>query len=269
VLAVERDPLGLPALLTALGPQVGRGAVLEGMEALRRRSLVERAETPGAAAFTLQSVVLEYVTDRLVEDVAVEIERRQPVLLVERPLIRAQAKEYVRETQERLIGAPIVQRLAARRGKDAAAQQLLALLENWRARPDAEQGYGPGNLVNLLRLLRGDLRGLDLSRLTLRQAYLAQVDAQDARLVDAHLAEAVLAEAFDFPSSIGLSGDRALLGAGTSTGQIWLWRVAIPARGDAYVIDEGHATWRSHTWRHGPRAAQLPSSVYRTRLRGC
>jgi hypothetical protein len=41
-------------------------------------------------------VVLEYVTDRLVETVAEEIEHGQPVLLVEQPLIQAQARDYVR-----------------------------------------------------------------------------------------------------------------------------------------------------------------------------
>ena len=66
-------------------------------------------------------------------------------------------------------------------------------------------------MVNLLRLLRGDLRPLDLSRLTIRQTYLAEVDAQDARLVDAHLAETALAEAFEFPSSVSLSAEAALL----------------------------------------------------------
>jgi WD40 repeat protein len=81
-------------------------------------------------------------------------------------------------------------------------------------------------VINLLRLLRGDLRALDLSRLAIRQAHLAEVDAQDASLVDAHLAEALLADAFDLPMSVALSRDGALLAAGTSTGHVWLWRVA-------------------------------------------
>jgi transcriptional regulator with XRE-family HTH domain len=225
VLAVEREPVSLAALLAALGPRAGRGAVLEAIEALRRRSLVDRAETVGPAAFTLQSVVLEYVTDRLVESVADEIARGEPVELVEQPLMKAQTKDYVRQTQERLIGAPILQRLKAHHDERGTEQRLLLLLERWRGRRPEEQGYGPGNVVNLLRLLRGNLREQDLSRLALRQAYLAQVDAQDARLVDAHLAETVLADAFDFPSSVALCGDAALA-AGTSTGQVWLWRVA-------------------------------------------
>jgi len=59
---------------------------------------------------------------------------------------------------------------------------LTELLDNGRGRPSVEHGYWPGNLVNLLRLLRGDLRNVDLSKLTIRQAYLEQVDAQDASL---------------------------------------------------------------------------------------
>jgi WD40 repeat protein len=226
VLAVEREPVHLPALLDALGPRVGRTTGLEAIEALRRRSLVERAETPGTATFMLQSVVLEYVTDQMVEAVADEIERGQPLLLVEQPLIQAQAKDYVRQAQERLIGAPVLERLKARHGEDGTQQLLLALLDSWRGRPCNKQDYGPGNVVNLLRLLRGDLRGLDLSRLAIRHAYLAEVEAQVASLAGSHLAEAVLADAFSLPVSVALSRDGALLAVGTSTRTVWLWRVA-------------------------------------------
>jgi WD40 repeat protein/transcriptional regulator with XRE-family HTH domain len=224
VLAVERDPVTITELLAALGAGHRRGAIVEAIEALRRRSLLERAETVGATAFTLQSVVLEYTTDRLVEDASAEIADHQPSQIVELPLIKAQAKDYVRQNQERLIGEPILQQLA-----ETAAdpeQALLALLDGWRHRPWVEQGYGPGNVVNLLRLLRGDLRGLNLGGLALRQAYLAGVAAQDTSLAAAHLSEAVLTDAFTYPISVALSGDGAFLVAGTSTGEVWLWRVA-------------------------------------------
>src|SRR5262249_5065135 len=134
----------LTGLVAALAPSIGRGAALEAVEGLRRRSLVERAETAGVAAFTLQSVVLEYVTDRLVEDVAAEIDGGRPTLLVEQPLIQAQAREYVRRSQERLIGEPILELLRAHFRDGETERRLLALLEGWRGRPPAEQGYGPG-----------------------------------------------------------------------------------------------------------------------------
>src|SRR5262249_42701635 len=148
------------------------------LEALRRRSLLERGEQ--GATVTLQPVVLEHVTDRLVEELADENARGQPRRLGSHAGIKAQGKEDVRRSQERLLGESLLQRLPADGDAVGGEQRLLGLLDGWRERPRAEQDYGPGNTVNLLRLLRGDLRGLDLSRLAIRQAYLAEVDAQGA-----------------------------------------------------------------------------------------
>jgi hypothetical protein len=116
VLAVEREPVTIVQLVADLGPRVARGEVLEAVEAVRRRSLVERSQTTEAAAFTLQSVVLQYVTDRLVEEVSKEIGHGRPVQLVDQPVIKALAKDYVRDSQERLIGEPILQQLQAEDG---------------------------------------------------------------------------------------------------------------------------------------------------------
>jgi WD40 repeat protein len=223
-LAVEREPISLGELSTDLAPSTDRSTVIDGIETLRRRSLVERAE--GGRTFTLQSMVLEYATDRLVETVANEIDRDEPSVLVEQPLIKAQAKDYVRKTQERLIGAPILQRLIAQDGRTGAEQHLVALLDGWRDHPRTGQGFGPGNAVNLLRLLRGELRGLDLSRLSLRQVYLQGVNAQDAKLTHANLASPVLAEAFVYPTTVALSLDGAFMAAAFPTGEVRLWRVS-------------------------------------------
>src|SRR5205085_813276 len=110
-------------------------------------------------------------------------------------------------------------------------RRLLDLLDGWRGRPSggyprSGSSYGPGNTVDLLRLLRGHLRGVDLSRLSIRQACLQEVEAQDARLVDAHLVRSVLAEAFDYSVCVALSAAGAYLAAGTSNGEVRLWRVA-------------------------------------------
>jgi hypothetical protein len=110
-------------VLTAdLGPGVGPAEALEAVEALRRRSLVERRE-PGAS-FTSPPVVLEYVTQQLVERGADEIERGELTLLASQPLVKARAKDYVRRTQERLIAAPLLERVAGRTdGPEATAQR--------------------------------------------------------------------------------------------------------------------------------------------------
>jgi WD40 repeat protein/transcriptional regulator with XRE-family HTH domain len=225
-LAIEREPATFAELVVDLGPLVGRGAILEALESLRRRSLVERAETAGAAAFTPQSVVLEYVTDRLVEQAAEEIARGQAGVLATYPLIKAQSKDYVRRSQERLIAQPLLERLTAESAGSAGVEQrLVALLEGWRNRPNTEQGFGPGNVVNLLRLLRGDLRGMDLAHLAIRQAYLAGVEAQDASLANTLLSETVLGEAFGAVSSLAVSADGRCAAAGTVSGDLRVWRL--------------------------------------------
>jgi predicted ATPase len=223
-LAVAREPVGFAELVGDLGPGVGRGEAVEAVEALQRRSLLEWG---AAGAFTLQPVVLEYVTTRLIAALAEEILAGEPALLARQAVLQSQARDYVRRSQERLIAQPLLARLRGQLGGAAKVEErLLALLAAWRGQPAVEQANGPGNAVNLLRLLRGDLRGLDLSDLVIRQAYLQEVEAQGASLARARLSEAVLAEAFTYPLSVALSADGAHLAAGTSTGAVWLWRVA-------------------------------------------
>jgi len=161
-LAVEREPVSFAALSDDLGPMLGAAAVLEAVQSLRRRSfLVERRGY--ARALSLQSVVLEYVTQRLVADVVHEIATLQPAVLLGQALVKATANEYVRRSQERLIAAPVLERLNALYGSERDVEgRLSQLLESLRGRPRVEQGFAPGNLVNLLRLLRGDPRDLDL-----------------------------------------------------------------------------------------------------------
>jgi hypothetical protein len=64
MLATEHKPVAITELMALMRSQIGRGAVLEAVEALRRRSLVEPAEDTCASAFTLQRVVLNYLTER-------------------------------------------------------------------------------------------------------------------------------------------------------------------------------------------------------------
>jgi WD40 repeat protein/transcriptional regulator with XRE-family HTH domain len=223
-LAIEREPVGFADLAADLDP-VARGAALGAMEALRRRSLLERGGS--GTTVTLQPVVLEHVTDRLIEDMCREIAGEQPVLLESHALVQASAKDYVRRSQERLIALPLLACLTSVAvDRTAVEGLLLALLDRWRGQPAGRQGYGPGNVVNLLRLLRGELRGMDLSRLHIRQAYLQDTEAQDANLAGTHLAQPALAEAFYNVFSVALSADGAFLAAGTIDSEVRLWRVA-------------------------------------------
>ena len=170
LMAVEREPVSILELVADLGPRTGRGETLDALEGLRRRSLLER--TQAGPLFGLHSVVLEYVTDKLVDDLANELDSGELRLLTRLPLIKATAKDYVRRAQERLIGTPLLRRLDQRGDVRTVAQRLASVLAKLRGLPADAQGYGAGNVVNLLRLMHGDLKGMDLSGLVIRQAYL-------------------------------------------------------------------------------------------------
>src|SRR4029453_392887 len=129
----------------------------------------------------------------------------QARLLQSHALMQATAKDYVRHSQERLIATPLLERLtAAHNGTHKLEYKLLSLLASWRKQPPSERGYGPGNIVNGLRLLRGNLRGLDLSHLALRSVYLQSVEMQDALLKAVTVRDSIFTETFDVLLAVAL-----------------------------------------------------------------
>jgi len=236
-LAVLREPVNLQELLAVLGAPLPRSQVLEAVDGLRRRSLIERGQRQGS--FTLQSVVMEYVTARLIAEVTGEIKQGRCSRLVEHGLEPTPCKEHVRQTQQRLIVVPILAGLRSSYPlRTTLEEQLLALLVQQRERADDAQGYGPANLLALLRELRGHLRGLDLSQLSLRGVYLQGVEMQDTTLSGATLQETIFTESFDPPWSVATSSNGHYWAMGSRRGGARVWR------DDGKTLD---LAWHAHT----------------------
>ena len=76
-LAINRDWTSLAELVADIVPAVSKGQVLEALESLSWRSLIEQTTSTlhgkTARRYTQQPVVMEYVTDRLIERVCTEI----------------------------------------------------------------------------------------------------------------------------------------------------------------------------------------------------
>ena len=123
--------VALDTLSRVLHPRVLRSQVLEALEALARRSLLERGQQ---ASFSLQSVVMEYLSDALGERLGEEIMLGDPQHLRQVALAQAQAKDYVREIQVRLLVHPLLEQLHSELGANAQVEaHLLRLLEQFRA----------------------------------------------------------------------------------------------------------------------------------------
>ena len=235
-LAVLREWTPLDTLAQVLHPRVLRAQVLEALEALARRSLLERGQQ---ASFGLQSVVMEYLTDALGERLSQEIVLGPPQHLRQVALAQAQAKDYVREIQVRLLVHPLLARLRAELGADSLVEaHLLRLLALFRAEGAAKEGYGPANVLTLLKALRGHLRGLDLSRLSIRGAYLQGVEMQDATLAGAKLQDTEFTATFDGIEAVATSLNGTFWAACSRRGEVWVWEAASQTL---------HLAWQAHT----------------------
>jgi WD40 repeat protein len=235
-LAILREPTTLAEMAAMMVVPVPRFRLLEAVEALRRRSLIERGQKQGS--FTLHSVMLEYVTAHLVAETSEAIRTGDLSRLVEHGLELAQAPEYIRQTQERLLVAPVLAQLRSIYLREGALEaQLLALLAQSALQADYAPGYGPTNLLLLLRLHQGHLRGLDLSGLVLRNLYLQGVDMQDTSLADSLLQESVFTETFDTITAVATDRNGRYWAAACRRGEIRIWG----ENGRSL-----HRAWRAH-----------------------
>ena len=248
-LAIEREAVSVQTLQANLVALGSRRAFLEALRALQRRSLLDTTQREEGAGFTLQNVVTEYVTDYLIDEVCREIEAASPSAGAGRSFLnryawlKAQAKEYIRHSQRRLILQPIAERLVRRMGQAALEQRLRRRLQQWQAGPARTPGYAAGNILNLLLQLGVDLTGYDFSRLAVWQAYLSGVTAPGLNFSQADLSGTVFTDTFGQVGAVAFSPlppepvSEPLLAVGSSSGEIRLWQVT---GAQPYAILSGH-----------------------------
>ncbi|MUG95741.1 hypothetical protein F7734_26655 [Scytonema sp. UIC 10036] len=236
-LVINREPVSLSELREDVVSPVPPQKLLEALESLVRRSLVEKS----AAMFTLQPVVMEYVTNRLVEQVCGEIETQNINLFKSHALIKATAKEYVREAQICLILKPVIEGLlTVFKNKRSIENQLAQILAMIREKSPLEQSYTAGNIINLLSQLQINLSGYDFSHLAVWQADLRNVKLHDVNFHSANLAKSVFAETFGGVLSVAFSPDGKLLALGDTNGEIRLYQVSDWKQ---LLSCKGHTNW--------------------------
>jgi transcriptional regulator with XRE-family HTH domain len=235
-LAINREPNSLVELSRDVVTTVSKRRLPDAIQSLLRRSLIEKE----GERFFLQPVVLEYVTDQFVQCVSREIASQTPRCLKTHALFKAQAKDYVREMQKRLIVEPIAEQLRLQFGNSSALEQQLKTLLEQQQQQAPLPDYMAGNLLNLLVHLQSNLRGCDFSDLTVWQADLRQVNLAGVNFRNADLATSVFAETLSSVMSVSLSPDGSLLATGDLDGKICLWRVV---NGQQILTLQGHTGW--------------------------
>ncbi|MFN8491624.1 MAG: tetratricopeptide repeat protein [Caldilineaceae bacterium] len=221
-LAIEREPVPLPLLQGELLYAGPKSAILDALLDLQQRTLLEKTPT----GFTLQNVIMEYATAYLVDAICQEIEAATPDLLHSHALLKAQAKEYIRQSQTRLLLQPIGERLQKKLGMAGIETKFKALLAQVQQSGAARATYTGGNILNLLLYLGMTPSPYDFSQIAVWQADLRKADLQMLNLAQADLHNTLFAQNFIGCHTLAFSPDGKLLAGGMANGEIHLWRTA-------------------------------------------
>ena len=252
-LAIHREWMSLSELEQEIIPVVTRRSLMEAVESLQLRSLIEKASANSSenrsTSFTQQPVVMEYVTNHLVEQVYEEILQAEIGLFNRHALIQAQAKDYLRQIQLRLILKPLADRLllglGGKLGVYHQLQEILAVLRSAQSatakqpQPPQKPGYAAGNLLNLVGQLELKACDFDFSNLAVWQAYLRGIDLQSVNFSGADLSRSVFTQTLGILLSAAFSPDGTLLATGIDS-EICIWQVNECRQLLTY---KGHKAW--------------------------
>jgi WD40 repeat protein/transcriptional regulator with XRE-family HTH domain len=235
--AINREPVSLSELQTDFVSHVPPHELLESFSSLQRRSFIEKT----TGGFTQQPVVMEYVINQVIEQVCEEIVTQKIYLFASHALMKAQAKDYVRETQINLILQPIINQLINQLGSlENISSYLNQVLSSLRGKTPKETGYASGNCLNLLHQAQFDISGFDFSGLTLWQAYLQGVHLHDVNFSNSDLSRCVFTETLGNILSATFSPDGKLLATCDTDCNVRIWEVKT---GKLLLICQGHNNW--------------------------
>jgi WD40 repeat protein len=236
-LAINRDWISLLELKADLLGGVSERRLLDALDSLQRRSLIECK----SSRFTQQSVVMEYVTATLIGRISQEILTKTVNLLNSHALLKARAKDYIRETQLRLIVQPIAEQLTTSLStKTNVDNHLMQMVSQLQAPESAVIGYAAGNILNLLVQMQIDLCDRDFSTLAIWQADLRDVDLLGVNLSHCDLAQTAFTETFGGIISLAFHPQGQLCATGTVTGEVHLWRTP---EGKQIAKFRAHTCW--------------------------
>jgi WD40 repeat protein len=282
--AIEREPVSIAGLTDNILSTSSREKLLNNLESLQRLMPIERNED---GKFTLQPVLIEYATDRLVEEVCNEIRTGNVSLLSSHALLKAQSADYIREAQVNFILEPIVRRFD---DEDLELEERLnyILTHLTRKQRKPQSSYAAGNILNLFCHTDLDVGRMDrnFSHLAVWQADLQGVTLNRIDFSYSSLLNSMFTQSMGIPLCIRFSPNGQCIALGdshwgiyllqSSNGQpLWhgthnndIWSVAFTPDGDMLAsADEGGIVrlWSvqtGHCLRTISRYIENPGAIY-------
>jgi hypothetical protein len=245
-LAIEREPVSFIELRENIVSLASQQELSNTLRSLGQRSLIEKRGN----GFTQQPVVMEYITERLIETICREITIKEVDVLNRHALIKAEAKDHIKNTQILLILKRVIHKLLTVSNQESIRQQLIEILSVLRSRSNKEhsisskdrksvqiEGYAGSNILNLLNQLQTNASDYGVSNLLVWQAYLQGLNLAGVKPTNINLAESVFTQSFGAIFAVDFSPDGNLFVIGGTNGEISLWRVA-----DSHPL----SVWKGH-----------------------
>lgn len=260
-LAINREGTSIDELLRDLIPSVSKQKVLDSLESLSWRNLIEKVEPtvmgqPRATTildsskghrfvcYTQQPVVMEYICDRFVEKIVDELEGALQIpnpLFHSHALIKTTVQDYIRESQTRLILEPIAKQLHSLLPRqDKLEHHLKTILHQLRDSSGSAPNYAGGNLLNLCCTLAIDLTEFNFSHLQVWHPYLRECSLKQTDFQQVHFRWADFIQILGNVLIANFSPDGSLLATADANKNIHVWRMS------DYQLEltlQGHDGW--------------------------
>jgi WD40 repeat protein len=234
-LAINREAITLTEIQQDIITPISPRELIEALESLKARSLIETSRTTNITTFTQQPAVMEYMTEKLITEINTEIITTQYSFLHSYALIKATAKDYIRDAQIYLILKPLIKKLVSHFvNKNQLENHLHQIITNLK---NHQPGYAAGNLLNLLSHIQANLTNINLSNLTVWQAYLKNLNLNGINFQNADLSKSIFTETFSSILAVTFSPDGKTFFTGGVAGQVQQWQVS-----DGKTL----STWQAH-----------------------
>jgi hypothetical protein len=201
-LAIHQEPVSILELKLDLISVITQRHLSDYLESLYLRMLLERIENQHY--FTLQPLLMEYVTQKLIITVTQELITGEFNLFKSHALMVATTKDDIRNSQIIKIINPIINSLLEQfKTQQNLETHLKSILLQTKQKYPLASGYIRENLINLLRHLQTNLKSYNFSNLSIEQANLQAVNLQNVNFYNCYFNNTIFTQSRRYVGSFG------------------------------------------------------------------